>query len=67
MPYHIQTWGPDRDRHASVQSIHDTVEGAYARLVAIAETLQHDGAPPDYLELYVVDADRQPVTRPGGQ
>ncbi len=66
MPSHIvQTWGPDRDRQATVQSIHDTV--ADAQLDAIAETLQRDGAPPDYLELYVVDAQRQPVTRPGVQ
>ncbi len=45
----------------------DTVDDAYARLDAIAEKLQRDGAPPDYLELYVVDAGRQPVTRPGVQ
>ena len=68
MPYLIvQPWGRDRYRQATATSIHDAVEDAYARLDAIAEKLQHDGAPPDYLELYVVDAERQPVTRPGVQ
>ena len=68
MPFYlVQPWGRDRYRQATVQSIHDTVDDAYARLDAIAEKLQRDGAPPDYLELYVVDADRQPVTRPGVQ
>ena len=59
--YLVQPWGRDRYRQATVQSIHDTVEDAYARLDAIAEKLQRDGAPPDYLELYVVDEQRQPV------
>ncbi len=68
MPFYlVQPWGRDRYRQATVQSIHDTVEDAYARLDAIAEKLQRDGAPPDYLELYVVDEQRQPVTRPGAQ
>ncbi len=62
MPFYlVQPWGRDRYRQATVQSIHDTVDDAYARLDAIAEKLQRDGAPPDYLELYVVDAERQPV------
>ncbi len=66
MPFYlVQPWGRDRYRQATVQSIHATVTDA--RLDAIAETLQRDGAPPDYLELYVVDADRQPVARPGVQ
>ncbi len=34
----------------------NTVDDSYARLDPIAEKLQRDGAPPDYLELYVVDA-----------
>ncbi len=68
MPFYlVQPGGRDRYRQATVQSIHDTVDDAYARLVAIAETLQRDGAPPDYLELYVVDEQRQPVTRLGVQ
>ncbi len=65
--YLVQPWGPDRSRQATVTSIHDTAADAYARLDAIAEQLERDGAPPDYLELYVVDEQRQPVTRPGGQ
>ena len=65
MFYLVQPWGRDRYRQATVQSIHDTVEDAYARLDAIAEKLQRDGAPPDYLELYVVDEQRQPVVWPG--
>ncbi len=65
--YLVQPWGHDRYRQATVQSTHDTVYDAYARLDAIAEKLQRDGAPPDYLELYVVDEQRQPVTRPGVQ
>ena len=62
MPYYIvQPWGRDRYRQAGVTSIHDTVADAYAKLDAIAAKLERDGAPPDYLELYVVDVDRQPV------
>ena len=68
MPFYIvQPWGRDRYRQASVTSIHATVADAYARLDAIANKLQRDGAPPDYLELHVVDEQRQPVTRPGVQ
>jgi len=62
--YLVQPWGRHRYRQATIQSIHDTVDDAYARLDAIAEKLRRDGAPPDYLELYVVDEQRQPVTRP---
>ena len=65
--YLVQPWGRDRYQQATVTSTHDTVEDAYARLDAIAEKLQRDGAPPDYLELYVVDEQRQPVARPGVQ
>ena len=68
MPFYVvQPWGRDRYRQATVTSIHDTVDDAYARLDAISATLQRDGAPHDYLELYVVDTDRQPVPRPGVQ
>ncbi len=68
MPFYlVQPWGRDRYRQATVLSIHATVDDAYARLDAIAEKLQRDGTPSDFLELYVVDAQRQPVTRPGVQ
>ena len=68
MPFYVvQPWGRDRYRQATVTSIHDTVADAYARLDAISATLQRAGAPPDTLELYVVDTERQPVTRPGVQ
>ena len=68
MPYYlVQPWGRDRYRQATVTSIHDTVDDAYAKLDAIAEQLERDGAPSDYLELFVVDAERQPVPRPGVQ
>ena len=64
MPFYlVQPWGRDRNRQATVQSIHDTAKDASARPDAIAEKLQRDGAPPDYLELYVVDEQRQPVRR----
>ena len=43
--YLVQPWGRDRYRQATVQSIHATVDDAYARLDAIAEKLQRDGAP----------------------
>ena len=61
--YIVQPWGRDRYQQATVTSVHDTVADAYATLDAIAMKLQRDGAPPDYLELYVVDADRHPVAR----
>ena len=52
MPFYlVQPWGRDRYRQATVQSIHATVDDAYARLDAIAEKLQRNGAPPDYVEL----------------
>jgi len=56
--YIVQPWGRDRYRQAGVTSVHDTVADAYAKLDAIAAKLQRDGAPPDYMELYVVGADR---------
>ena len=65
--YFVQSWGRDRYRQATVHSIHDTVDDACARLDTIAGKLRRDGVPPDYLELYVVDAERQPVPRPGVQ
>lgn len=68
MPFYVvQPWGRDRYRQATVTSIHDTVDNAYARLDAISVKLQRDGAPPDTLELYVVDEQRQPVARAGVQ
>ena len=52
MPFYlVHPWGRARYRQATVQGIHATVDDAYARLDAIAEKLQRDGAPPDYLEL----------------
>ncbi len=51
----------------TVVGIHETVSDAYDRLDEIAEKLQRDGAPEGYLEIYVVDEKRQPVTRPGVQ
>ena len=66
-PYYlVQPWGRDRYRQAGVTS-----ERARHRRLRQdgrdAAKLQRDGAPPDYLELYVVDADRQPVARSGVQ
>ena len=48
-------------------SIHATVEDAYAELDRIAEKLARDRAPEGWLEIYVVDENRRPVTRPGIQ
>ena len=68
MPYFlVQPWGRDRYREATIVGIHRSVTGAYEALDAIAEKLQRDRAPEGYLEVYVVDEERQPVTRPGLQ
>jgi hypothetical protein len=68
MPYYlVQPWGRDKYRQATVKSIHETIDDAYDRLDWIAEKLERNGAPEGYLEIYVVDEDRQPVTRPGLQ
>ena len=68
MPYYlVQPWGLDRFRDATVVGIHETVADAYDRLDDIAEKLQRDSAPDGYLEMYVVDEERQPVIRPGVQ
>ena len=38
MPFYVvQPWGRDRHRQATVASIHDTIDDAYARLDAIAD------------------------------
>ena len=67
MPFYlVQPWGRDRYRQPPSRAS-TTPSTTPAWLDAIAETLQRDGAPPDYLELYVVDAQRQPVARPGVQ
>ena len=65
--YVVQPWGRDRYHQATVTSVHDTVAAAYAKLDASAAKLQRHGRPPGYLELYVVDDERQPVARPGVQ
>ena len=68
MPYYlVQPWGRDRYRQATVVGIHETVTDAYDALDAIAEKLHRDSAPDGYLEIYVVDEERQPVIRPGVQ
>ena len=54
---------PGASSHASSRQLFDTAAGAYAKLDAIAAKLQREGAPPDYLELCVVDTDRQPIAR----
>ena len=50
--YPVQPGGRDRCRPATIQSVHVAGDDASAQLDAIAEKLQRDGAPPDYLELY---------------
>tara|TARA_B100000315_G_C14224954_1_gene428217 strand:+ start:261 stop:467 length:207 start_codon:yes stop_codon:yes gene_type:complete len=65
--YLVQPWGRDRYREATVVDIHGSVTAAYQALDAIAKKLQRAGAPDDWLELYVVDDERQPVPRPGVQ
>ncbi len=68
MPYYVvQPWGRDRYRDATVVGIHETVTDAYDALDKIAETCQRHDVPDDWLEIYVVDAERQPVIRPGVQ
>lgn len=59
--------GAKRTRQATVVAVHPTVEAAYAALDAIAEKLNRKDLPGDYLELLVVDEDRQHVSRPGLQ
>ena len=68
MSYHlVQPWGRDRFCDATVVGVHATVTDAYDRLDEIAEKLQRDRAPDGYLEIYVVDEERQPMIRPGVQ
>ena len=68
MPFYlVEPWGPDRYRQATIVEIHETAADACRALDAIAEKLQRDGAPDGYLEIYVLDEARQPVTRPGLQ
>ncbi len=57
--------GDDKYRDATIVSIHETVEVAYAELDRIGEKLHQDDAPEGTLEIYVVDDCRQPVPRPG--
>ena len=44
---------------------HQTVHDAYAAMDRIADTLEQGNAPEDWPEIYVVDAERRPVPRPG--
>ena len=62
--YLVRSWGRDRYQQATATSVHDTIDDAYARLDAVAETLQRHGGSPDRLDLHVEDAEHRPVMRP---
>ena len=61
----VQPWGRDTYREATVVSVHETVEDAYAELDRIADSLEGNAVPEGKLEIYVVDEQRRPVPRPG--
>ena len=65
MPFHlVEPWGRDTYRQATVISTHQTLEAAYAGLNQIADKLDRDGAPEDYLQVHVVNEAKEPMTRP---
>ena len=57
------TDGPRRLVHATVVSSHGTADQAFAELSRVRSVLRRYGLPADTLELIVVTADRQPVSR----
>jgi hypothetical protein len=52
----VQPWGRDKARQASVVSTHQTVAEAVAAVNALKARMVQTGAPPDAVELVVVDA-----------
>ena len=63
----VQPYGRDRARQATIVSIHETVEAAYAELDRLAAQLGRHGLPGDVVELLVTDDERHVVPRPGLQ
>jgi hypothetical protein len=56
-----------KSRHSLLRfvSVHESVEGAYRELDAMADRLQCHGLAGDVLDLLVVDEQSQEVRRPG--
>jgi hypothetical protein len=61
----VHPYGRDRTRQAMLISEHPTVEDAFAEIDRVAERMADRGVPTGAVELIVVDATGQLVTRPG--
>ena len=56
---------PDKGREATLISEHETAAEAFAEIDRLAAQLVRSGAPPDAVELLVIDADSRLLMRPG--
>ena len=64
-PYRVvQPWGRDKAREAALISEHATAAEAFAEIDPLSEQMARTGAPSDTVELVVIDADGQVVSRP---
>jgi hypothetical protein len=62
-----QPWGPDEARQATLVKEHATAAEAFAEIDRLAAQMVRTGAPSNAIELLVVDANGQPVRRPGAR
>jgi hypothetical protein len=60
----VQPWGRDKARQAARISEHDTVAEAFAEIDRMAAQMIRTGGRSDAVELLVVDAEGQIVSRP---
>jgi hypothetical protein len=64
--YLVEPWARDRYREATVITVAETVEAAYAERDRRVARLVEQGIDPASFTWYVVDEDPRPVARPGG-
>lgn len=62
----VQSYGPRRDEWTQ-QSEHRTLEGAFAAIDALRAKMVKTGAPPDAIELIVVNQFGVRISRPQSQ
>jgi hypothetical protein len=61
----VQPWGRDIGIQHTVVSEHLTIEEAYAAIDRLSAQMMQTGAPPEALQLIVLDEHGNPMPRPG--
>jgi hypothetical protein len=61
----VQPWGRDVAQQSTCLSEHSSIADAFAEIDRLAERMVQTGSRSDEIELVVVDADGNVVSRPG--